>query len=236
MRGMRGSLGPLERTRRRVLPWMCGEVEGVSGSARKASGWTQKAGTVCGVRCDSGDTGGCTMSVAICVLPVVRAMAVAQVDVEERRTRQNPALRKGPQRAMAPVGPPAPEMAFYRKYTEALLRRYLRLSMEAGRVPSLLGQEMFRGRMTTYRVRSFEDAVIFVLDVERCLERLGEVERVLITRIALQEYTQAETASLLHMGLRTVVRRYSLAMDQMTEIFLSWGLLEPMTLCQEAGL
>ena len=174
------------------------------------------------------------MSVAICVLPVVRAMAT--VGVPEKRVQQDPALRMGPQRATAPERLPAPEMAFYRKYTEALLRRYLRLSMEAGRVPSLLGQEMFRGRMTTYRVRSFEDAVIFVLDVERCLERLGEVERELITRIALQEYTQAEAATLLHMGLRTVVRRYSMAMDQMTSIFLSGGLLEPMTLCQEAGL
>ena len=173
------------------------------------------------------------MSVAICVLPVVQAMAVR---TQERRTQRDPALRMEPHRAGTPTGVPAPEMAFYRKYTEALLRRYLRFSMEAGRVPSLLGQEMFRGRMTTYRVRSFEDAVIFVLDVERCLERLEELERILITRITLQEYTQAETAALLHMGLRTVTRRYVLAMDRMTELFLCWGLLEPMTLCQEAGL
>src|SRR3954466_3147517 len=37
-----------------------------------------------------------------------------------------------------PARPPQPveeELAFYRKYTEALLRRYARMSMEAGRVP-----------------------------------------------------------------------------------------------------
>ena len=33
----------------------------------------------------------------------------------------------------------APELAFYRKYTEGMLRRYVRLSMEAGRAPSLAG-------------------------------------------------------------------------------------------------
>ena len=157
------------------------------------------------------------MSAAVCVLPVVRAMATA-------------GSVRGPRRVAGP------EMAFYRKYTEGLLRRYMRLSMEAGRVPSRLGQEMLEGRSTTYRVRSFEDTVIFVVDVERCLGRLGEVENKLIRRIALQEYTQAETAALLRMGLRTVHRRYATAMDQMTEMLLSCGLLEPMVACQGANL
>jgi hypothetical protein len=59
----------------------------------------------------------------------------------------------------------APELAFYRKYTEGMLRRYVRLSMEAGRAPSLLGREMFRGKVTSYRVHSFEDVVIADLSV-----------------------------------------------------------------------
>ena len=82
---------------------------------------------------------------------------------------------------------PAEELAFYRKYTEGMLRRYLRLSMEAGRVPSFLGRPMFRGgRVTSYRIRGFDDAVIFVHDVERCLSRLRPRERGLIERIALK--------------------------------------------------
>jgi hypothetical protein len=68
----------------------------------------------------------------------------------------------------------APELAFYRKYTEGMLRRYVRLSMEAGRAPPLLGREMFRGKVTSYRVHSFEDVVIFVHDVETCLKKLDE--------------------------------------------------------------
>lgn len=126
----------------------------------------------------------------------------------------------------------APELAFYRKYTEGMLRRYLRLSMEKGRVPSLLGQEMFRGRVTSYKIRSFEDVVIFVHDVEKSLKRLTPLEQDLLERIAIQEYTQAEAAGLLGMGLRTVVRRYAAAIDTLTGYFLESGLLEPLMACQ----
>ncbi len=80
-------------------------------------------------------------------------------------------------------------MAFYRKYTEGLLRRYVRLSMEAGRAPSLLGREMFRGNVTNYSVTGFDDVVIFVHDVESCVKMLDEGKQHLIRRIALQEFT-----------------------------------------------
>jgi hypothetical protein len=131
---------------------------------------------------------------------------------------------------LAPV-----EMAFYRKYTVGLLRRYMRMSMEIGRVPSLLGQELFRGRVTSYKVKSFEDVVILVHDVEKCLLRLDKTSQDLISRIALQEYTQGEAAGLLGMGLRSVVRKYAEALDRLTVIFLEMKLLEPQaeSRCQE---
>lgn len=124
------------------------------------------------------------------------------------------------------------EMAFYRKYTEGILQRYVRLSMEVGRVPSLLGQEMFRGRVTTYRVGSFVDSVIFVHDVERCIAKLDEQQQHLISRIALQQYTLCETASLLGLRPRTVVRRYGQSIDRLTRVFLSVHMLEPQECCQ----
>ncbi len=129
----------------------------------------------------------------------------------------------------------APELAFYRKYTEGMLRRYVRLSMETGRVPSLLGREMFRGRVTNYRVQGFDDVVIFVHDVEKCLTKLTALQQTLIERIALQEYTQGEAARMTGMSLRTVVRRYAEAVDMLTSIFLESGLLEPLTACQGGG-
>lgn len=119
-----------------------------------------------------------------------------------------------------------PELAFYRKYTEAMLRRYMRLSLRVGRMPSLLGNDVFRGRMSTYKVSSFEDAVIFVHDVDKCLKKLDSFSQEMIRRIALQEYTQGEAAGLLGVSLRTIVRRYADAIDTLTQIFVDHRLLE----------
>ncbi len=118
---------------------------------------------------------------------------------------------------------------FYRKYTEGMLRRYGKLSMESGRVPSMLGQEMFRGKVTNYKVHGFDDVVIFVHDVERCLKGMTLVQQHLLQRIALQGYTQGETAALLGISLRTVVRRYNAALDELTRMFLRRKMLQPLS-------
>jgi Sigma-70, region 4 len=119
-----------------------------------------------------------------------------------------------------------PELAFYRKYTEGMLRRYMYRSMEIGKVPSLLGDFSFRGKSSNQKGYTFEDSVIFVYDVERCLTRLNPVERELVGRIALQEYTLSETAALTGMTIRTVVRRYADALDRLTRVFLRLELLQ----------
>jgi hypothetical protein len=129
-------------------------------------------------------------------------------------------------------GRPKVELAFYRKYTEALLRRYLRLSIQAGRVPSLLGRELFRGHVTSYKVHSFEDVVIFCFDVEKRLGRLTVMDQQLIKRIALQEYTQGEAAGMLGLSLRNCIRQYGYALDVLTEMFLEARMLEPLKSCQ----
>ena len=95
---------------------------------------------------------------------------------------------------------------------------------------------MFRSKVTSYRIRSFDDAVIFVHDVEGCLGRLTDVQRSLIERVALQEHTQGGAAALLGMSLRTLVRRYGEAVDALTILFLEAGLLEPLMGCQEEDL
>jgi hypothetical protein len=155
------------------------------------------------------------------VLMLSRVWAVAEGIVSAKR----PAI--GEESGSAKV-----ELAFYRKYTEAMLRRYLRLSMQAGRVPSLLGRELFQGNVTSYRMHSFEDAVIFCFDVEKRLGRLQVVDQQLIKRIALQQYTQGEAAGMLGLSLRSSIRQYGLALDRLTEMFLEAQMLEPLKSCQ----
>lgn len=114
----------------------------------------------------------------------------------------------------------------YRGRTVAMLRRYLKYSIETGRLPSLLGKEFFRAKVTAYTVVTFEDRVIFVHDMESCLERLDEFSRELIARHILQEHDQAATARLLGCTERTVRRLTPLALDQMCEILLDVGMME----------
>ncbi len=116
-------------------------------------------------------------------------------------------------------------LQFYRKYTEVMLRRYQRLSMRSGRMPSCLGQDVFRGRTSTYKIHSFEDSVIFVYDMDRCLTMMDSFEHELLMRVAVQEYTQGEAAELLGVSLRTVVRRYANALDCLTGILLDRKLM-----------
>ncbi len=183
------------------------------------------------------------MSAALVILPVVWATASASGGKTHVAGARKPvaSVKSAAAVAMEPaavVEQPkrtAPEVAFYRKYTEGMLRRYVRLSLEVGRAPSLLGREMFRGNVTNYSVSGFDDVVIFVHDMERCLEEVVDSHQHLIRRIALQEFTLEETASLLELPLRTVIRRYGRALDALTEIFLERKLLEPSKAGREAG-
>ena len=87
------------------------------------------------------------------------------------------------------------ERRIYRGRTVGMLRRYMRYSIETGRLPSLLGKEFFRTQVTSYGVGSFEDRVIFVHDMEICLAKLDEFSRQLIARHILEEHDQAATPS-----------------------------------------
>jgi hypothetical protein len=125
----------------------------------------------------------------------------------------------------APASDPPIALAFFRKHTERMLRRYLYASMQVGRSPSILGDPVGRGWVSSRRVRTFEDAVIFVLDVERCLDRLSSLDRAMLSRIVLQEYTQAEAAVLLGMSPWTISYKFPLALDRLTEQLLENELL-----------
>lgn len=120
------------------------------------------------------------------------------------------------------------DLWMYRDRTVALLRRYARLSVEVGRLPSLLGREFFRSKVTSYHVSTFEDTVIFVHDVERSLEELGWFQKKVIAMLVLEEFTQEEAAQLLQCSPRTVGRYIYEALDALSEVFLRGSILKPM--------
>jgi DNA-directed RNA polymerase specialized sigma24 family protein len=82
-----------------------------------------------------------------------------------------------------------------------------------------------RGWASSRPVRTFEDAVIFVLDVEKCLNKIPLLDREILSRVVLQAYTQVETAGMLGMAIRTIGYKYPLAVDRLTEKLLAASLL-----------
>ncbi len=186
---------------------------------------------VCATALRDGSTGR-----VVCIAPervtLHRVWAVAEV--EPARTSLHPVHDDKTVMNGAPIPPldgapgdsPRVELAFYRKYTEALLRRYLRLAAQTGRIPSMMSRDVFRGNVSHYTVSGFEDVVIFCCDVEQRLAKLNPHEQQLIKRVALQRYTRGEAAGILGISLNTCTFRYNQAVDRLTGLLLEAGLLD----------
>jgi DNA-directed RNA polymerase specialized sigma24 family protein len=117
------------------------------------------------------------------------------------------------------------DLWLYRTRTVALLQRYARTSVETGRLPSLLGREFFRSRVTSYSMKNFEDAIVFVTDMERSLEKLTDFDKKLLAMNLLEEYTICEMANLLQCSQRSIERFLQQAIDEFSLILLNNGLL-----------
>ncbi len=120
------------------------------------------------------------------------------------------------------------ELFQYRYETVAMLQKYLKVSLDLGRLPSVLGGEMFRAKVTSYRVTSFEDLVIFVTDFGRCLERVSETARRFIALNIFQEYSKGESARRIGADERNGRRIYCDAIDELSEVLLRFRMLDPM--------
>ena len=165
------------------------------------------------------------------------ALAVMAMQAEAQDASASPASLPSTRPALRVVI--TPETAFYRKYTEAMLRRYTVMSLQKGRVPSLLGRELFRGKVSSHRMHGFDDMIHYVIDVEGCLKLLQPDQQKVVYRVAVQEYTFPEAAELLQWSLRSTQRRYHEALDELTAIFQKRELMEktpglpPAKSCQE---
>lgn len=149
---------------------------------------------------------------------------ITREDTREDEGSQNPSGEAAD--ASRPSWEEERERRIYRGRTINMLRRYMRYSHETGRLPSLLGREFFRAKVTSYTVVTFEDRVIFVHDMETCLNKLDEFSRELIARHILQEHDQEATARLLGCSQRTVRTYVPIALDVLGEILLDLGLME----------
>jgi len=114
----------------------------------------------------------------------------------------------------------------YRDRTVALLRRYARASVEVGRLPSLLGRECFRAKVSSYPMSSFEDVVIFVHDMDTVLRRLNPYQQRLIAMNVMEDYSLREVARLLVCPLRTLEREIPDALDVLSRALLENGLIK----------
>jgi hypothetical protein len=165
------------------------------------------------------------MSAALQLATVWGASSQHQSWQNEGRVWEEKAAARPKAKSATSLAEPVVSLAFYRKHTESMLRRYLYASMQVGRAPSILGEPVARGWASSRPIRTFEDAVIFVLDLEKCLDQLSSLDRQMLGRIVLQEYTQAEAAMLMGMSVRAIAYKFPQALDRLTEKLLASGLL-----------
>jgi hypothetical protein len=117
------------------------------------------------------------------------------------------------------------EFARYRWLTTRLLRRYLRQSIQIGRLPNILGREILPARASHMLLHTFEDQVIFTHDMERCLDRLPADSREIISVIVMQDFSFDE--AIVRFGWSRRILFYALprALDETTELLLRYGLM-----------
>lgn len=118
-----------------------------------------------------------------------------------------------------------PDVLFFRAQTLAMVRHFFEISCQIGRLPSILGREFFRAKVSCHGVPSFEDQVVFVHDVEQALARLSPQKLEVISLVGLYQYSLEEVAMLLRRSRGTVAGRFSEAVDTLAQIFLTTGLL-----------
>lgn len=120
---------------------------------------------------------------------------------------------------------PRPETLCFRGQTLAIVRHYFELSCQVGRLPSLLGREFFRARVSHHSIPSFEDQAVFNRDVELCLARLSDDHAEIITLVGLYDFSVDEVAEMLHRSTFGIRTWFCAALDALAEIFLQGGIL-----------
>ncbi len=125
--------------------------------------------------------------------------------------------------------------SYERRMAAGLLHRYLRTALLLGRMPSLLGREVFRTRALNQPTGALENAVLFVCDVEKCLESLAPLEQRLIAFCVLEDYSEWDAARVFHTNQTEISRRLGRTMDLLFETFCRMGLLQRLPEAEGCG-
>jgi hypothetical protein len=129
------------------------------------------------------------------------------------------------QEARADTGNTRADALFFRAQTMAIVRHFFEISCQIGRLPSILGREFFRAKVSHHGIPSFEEQALFVHDVERAMGRLNEQDSELVSMVGLFQYSMDDVAFMLGCSRGWVTQHYADAVDRLAELFLEAGLL-----------
>ena len=144
---------------------------------------------------------------------------------ETEATRAAFKVLTGPSPAEAVGFDPEPETICYRGQTLAIIRHFFEFSSQLGRLPSILGREFFRAKVSHHVIPSFEDQALFAHDVQQSLLKLDEEDLTVLTLVGLYDLSQEEVGAILHRSEGCVSQRYAEALARLTQVFLDAGIL-----------
>jgi DNA-directed RNA polymerase specialized sigma24 family protein len=115
---------------------------------------------------------------------------------------------------------------YERRMAAGLLLRFFHASLRLGRMPSLLGREIFRSRESGRSPTAFEDTVIFLCDVEKCLASLAHSDQRLIALCVFEDRSEWEAARVFGQTQTEISRRLGRTLDLLYETFCRGGMLK----------
>jgi hypothetical protein len=145
------------------------------------------------------------------------------LEAEGARPRCKTFTNRPPEKAVA--FDPEPETVCYRGQTLAIIRHFFEISSQLGRLPSILGREFFRGKVSHHVIPSFEDQALFAHDVQQSLMKLEEEDMVVLTLVGLYDLDHDQVAGILHRSSGCISQRYAEALARLTQVFLDTGVL-----------
>ena len=114
---------------------------------------------------------------------------------------------------------------FFRGQTLAIVRHFYEIASQIGRLPSILGREFFRAKVSHHAIPSFEEQAVFVHDVEAALGRLREEDAEVIALVGLFQYSLDDVAAMLGRSRSGVAGRFADSIDRLADLFLAAGLI-----------